>query len=710
MSHPQAPRNRLVVRHTKQVLPLSQEDVTIGRQADNAIVLSDPQVSRHHAVISWQAGNYVVEDLGSANGTYVNEKRVAGPQELRRGYVLRMGNTVLDVFLAPAAPPASVSIADQTAGAPTLFAPVVTDDPSSASSRRLTVPLLAGLLLGGFAVTCLLTVVVLFLLDLWQSEPTVAVQSPKEGAQVVSGNEIILQATATGARDITRLEIRLDGDVVVTANSSNPDGQPSLTASRPWAFDQAGSYVVSAVAYTTKERGTDPVSIRLTVVDQAGQLVPTATPLTQATAVLPTATISAMPPASATQPADTPSPTPLPTQTPFPSDTPIPTTTHTPMPSPTEPAPPVIDYYRASPDQITAGECAWLEWGTVTNATAATIDQGIGGVATPGSRQVCPTETTTYILTASGPGGTSSASAIVSVSEALPDLVVESITFAPSPPVHSQDNQVQIAIRNIGAGAAGTFDWEWQPGAESATSGVLAGGLSAGERTAVTVVWSPSGAHDALSTVARVDTGNSVIESDEGNNELQLVVQVVPPEETTVTLTSLADLDGYVVAGQGSDSARGIRVGVATVQGDAQVYRGFMSFDLGSIPAGAEIQSAELSFFQAEVAGEPYLKLGTLFVKHVDYGATLDTGDFDGPAMDSMLLPAISSPGQWYSVTDNMAGWVESDLASGHARSQMRLQFLVEEGVSTSDLVGLESGNNYFGTGNPPRLIITYIP
>jgi predicted component of type VI protein secretion system len=710
MSHPESPGNKLVVRHTKQVLPLLQTDVTIGRQADNTIVLSDPQVSRHHAVISWQSGTYVITDLGSANGTYVNEKRIAAQRELRRGYVLRMGNTVLDVFLAPAIPPAPASIADSAARMPTVFAPQVAGEASSASSKRLTLPLIAGLLLGGFVVACLITVTALFLLDLWRSEPTVTVQSPKEGAQVVSGNEIILQATATGARNITRLEMRLDGDVVATASSSDPDGQPSLTASRAWTFDQAGSYVISAVAYTTNDRGTDPVSVRLTVVDQAGQVVPSMTPSAQAATALPSATPTPTLPPSATQLPDTPSPTSLPTQTPFPSETPIPTSTDTPTPSPTEPPPPVIDYFWANPDEIASGECTLLEWGLVTNATAASIDQGIGGVATPGSRQVCPADTTTYILTATGPGGSTTASAIVSVSEALPDLIVESITFFPSPPVHSQDNQVQIAIRNIGAGPAGTFDWEWQPGTEPTTSGTVAGGLGAGNATAVTAVWDPSVAYEALSTVARVDPGNAVVESDETNNELEVVVEVVAPEETTVSLMSQADLDGYVVAGQGSDNARGIRVGVASVQDDAQVYRGFMSFDLTSIPSGAAIQSAEFSFFQAEVIGEPYLKLGTLFLKHVDYGATLDTGDFDGAAMDSMLLPSITLPNQWYTVTDSIAGWVESDLTSGRTRLQVRLQFLVEDGGSTSNLVGFESGNNYFGTGNLPRVIITYTP
>lgn len=74
--------------------------------------------------------------------------------------------------------------------------------------------------------------------------------------------------------------------------------------------------------------------------------------------------------------------------------------------SPICPGPPVIAFFTANPSTITAGQSSTLSWGTVTNATSATIDQGIGGVATPGSIVVKPNATTTYKLTATGCGGT----------------------------------------------------------------------------------------------------------------------------------------------------------------------------------------------------------------------------------------------------------------------------------------------------------------
>ncbi len=87
------------------------------------------------------------------------------------------------------------------------------------------------------------------------------------------------------------------------------------------------------------------------------------------------------------------------------SDTPAPSATATPTPAPSPvPSPPAIEYLRANPATVTWDRCTNLEWGTATNATTVTIDQGVGGVATaPGSQQVCPAQTTTYVMTATGP-------------------------------------------------------------------------------------------------------------------------------------------------------------------------------------------------------------------------------------------------------------------------------------------------------------------
>lgn len=64
-------------------------------------------------------------------------------------------------------------------------------------------------------------------------------------------------------------------------------------------------------------------------------------------------------------------------------------------------APPNIEFFMASPEEISAGESATLSWGEITNASSCSIDQGIGAIpASPDSVVVSPVVTTTYTMTA----------------------------------------------------------------------------------------------------------------------------------------------------------------------------------------------------------------------------------------------------------------------------------------------------------------------
>jgi FHA domain-containing protein len=64
--------------------------ITIGRQPDNVLCIDNPAVSGHHAKIYWEADGYVVEDIESFNGTYVNNRRIE-KQKLGDGDVVLVG-------------------------------------------------------------------------------------------------------------------------------------------------------------------------------------------------------------------------------------------------------------------------------------------------------------------------------------------------------------------------------------------------------------------------------------------------------------------------------------------------------------------------------------------------------------------------------------------------------------------------------------------
>ncbi len=98
-----------------------------------------------------------------------------------------------------------------------------------------------------------------------------------------------------------------------------------------------------------------------------------------------------------------------------------------PTPIPVAAAPPTVTL-SASPGTIDKGGCSTLSWST-TGATGASIDRGIGTVGTDGQRQVCPPETITYTISATGEGGTATASATVSVMQPAAMPMLENIYF-----------------------------------------------------------------------------------------------------------------------------------------------------------------------------------------------------------------------------------------------------------------------------------------
>lgn len=63
---------------------------TIGRHQDNDIVLNRREVSRQHAQIRWEADRYLLEDRGSKNGTFLNDRRIMGRELLRNGDRIRI--------------------------------------------------------------------------------------------------------------------------------------------------------------------------------------------------------------------------------------------------------------------------------------------------------------------------------------------------------------------------------------------------------------------------------------------------------------------------------------------------------------------------------------------------------------------------------------------------------------------------------------------
>ncbi len=76
---------------------LGDQPVTLGRAQDSTIVLDDDYASSRHARFVPRDGQWLVEDLGSTNGTYLDRTKVTSATPVPIGVPIRIGKTVLEL-------------------------------------------------------------------------------------------------------------------------------------------------------------------------------------------------------------------------------------------------------------------------------------------------------------------------------------------------------------------------------------------------------------------------------------------------------------------------------------------------------------------------------------------------------------------------------------------------------------------------------------
>jgi hypothetical protein len=344
------PTMKLVNRVTGWSYPLAENAITLGRQSDCSIILYDPTVSRRHARIQRGARGYVIHDLNSSSGTFVNGRRIASPHRLARGDVVQLGKSEL-VVEENRAGPGRLRRGGTCLWVVAALAVVIV--------IALAAVLIAVMMRGG--------------------TPEVTVLTPARGSLAQVGDQVYIQAEATHRQGLTHLELWVDEILVGATQASAPEGNPTLQARQGWTFTVTGTHTIRAVAYTAAGRASesDPITV-----DVVPFIVNPPTPTPSLTPLPPT---------------DTPTPI-VPTNTPTrvpPTHTPAPPPTATATPTPTGPAEQVIEFW-VNPRAIRLGEKATLNW-HIENVLAAYLDgEPVSGPR--GTREVSPTETTIYTL------------------------------------------------------------------------------------------------------------------------------------------------------------------------------------------------------------------------------------------------------------------------------------------------------------------------
>lgn len=138
---PPATRSRLGVAagpDAGRELPLEELDLSVGRAADNHLILVDPLVSRHHVALRWDGARYHIRDLASASGTQVNGVALVGERRLFDGDTIDLGSTVirLDLISASRVPARANTNEGAARRVAAASSPLVPSPPRAASNPR----------------------------------------------------------------------------------------------------------------------------------------------------------------------------------------------------------------------------------------------------------------------------------------------------------------------------------------------------------------------------------------------------------------------------------------------------------------------------------------------------------------------------------------------------------------------------------------------
>jgi len=238
---------------------ITSQSVIIGRDQGLDLQVDQEQVSRQHARLTWTGNAWVLEDLNSSNGTFVNGRRIHGSVNVRPGDKIGIGTEVVFQLGTTG-----------TAGAAGGVAPA---RKAKRSPLRWILPILGTLLL---LLALGVALYFMFFTPAERTRPVVWFENPSHGAEFLAGEIVEIFAVAQDDDKISRFELWMDGSLVEVHNSELPDGTSPFSLVTRLNIDDAGSHTLIARAFDTNgERAHAAVTLEASAgTDSDGDGVP----------------------------------------------------------------------------------------------------------------------------------------------------------------------------------------------------------------------------------------------------------------------------------------------------------------------------------------------------------------------------------------------------------------------------------------------------
>jgi uncharacterized protein YraI len=632
--------------------------LTLGRSQENDVVLDDPQVSRHHAQVTRQGDQIIVEDLGSTNGTLVNGRRITGRHVLQPTETIAVGSSIFSVEGFPA--PDTVGMRPYREAPHPAAVPPLQPGPMPETSHEKEAeetPWLAVGWVGGLLIVVIL-ILTLAGLTAWlltrnrvqvtPTTPSVFIQSPVAGSQVPINQSVTVNASASDPNGVTRAELWVGGNVVDQQESAIPEGQPTFPVTLHWTPTVAGSYTLEVRAYNSLGVASAPTTVMISAVGEPGEV---GTP-----------------------------PPPPPSETPAPGGPPSAVTT-TDLNIREGPGQEyfVIGLLPVNTEVMVSGkneDGSWwqivyppdsAERGWIFAAfTRSSNIENVPVVQTP----IPPTPTQTPTAT---PTTTPSPTVPATSSPTATHTPTPTSTTTPGPIV-----EIGATETTINPGECTTLQWH----IEYVTAAFLSGGEFSNYG-----ITGPYGQIDTCPT----GTTTYVLRAETSSGSIERSLKVTVRTEQTDTLDH---------TGGGSVREDGEVFTPQPVVGDNdtdQALRAFFAFDISDL-SDAKIISARLDLGDYAQNGDPFGELSPLYVQEVDWGSTLEATDYDASAKAN--LATVNGSAGLDNLID-VTGRVVSRLDGGNNNFRIRLRF------DTSDN-GDGAEDNVSWAGRTAQLIVSY--
>jgi hypothetical protein len=357
---------------------------------------------------------------------------------------------------------------------------------------------------------------------------------------------------------------------------------------------------------------------------------------------------------------------------------------------------PTITSFTASPSSLPAGGgSVTLSW-DVKDATSLSVDGGVGAVIGT-SKAVSVTSSTIFTLTATNANGSATQSASVSVETGADTTPPTVLSVDPPDGATGVTSDAIIVI---------SFSEKMDKAATQAA--YQSADLPTSE---VTFFWNDEGTvleiesrnfleyaagNDPTIAAKRYAFGLSDVARDASGNPLAAFSSSFSTLKSISTrLPSVAEQDGHVYSDRIFDfDEHNLLVGDYN---DNTGIRGFLSFDLTSLPERTDISTATLYVYKGRVFNAPYATLGSVSLARADYREGAGLLDYDRPVSNPRIFDTSSSPG---------SGWLKGDVTAdvrvdfdnreaNRNRTQYRLSFsVITDNDNLTDIVQFETAEH----------------